>query len=304
MHRKPNRVHLLLALVAVVGCRERPSSKKVAEPVPERPVRIVRPSAPGSFVELVAKVEQSVVHLRAPEKVSGGPAAILPGGSADGLPRANRALGTGFIIDTEGHVLTNHHVLGNTTDVVVVLPDGDEHKAKIVGRDPKLDIALIKIAPLPKLRPVRFGDSDNLRRGEWVLALGNPFGAEVTASAGIISSLGHLSHEAFVQPAELNYMGFIQTDMRIDASNSGGPITNTAGEVIAIATASEELGGSVGYAVPISRAQAVVPQLKKDGVVSRSYVGMYVDRVSAADAKKAGLDAPRGALITDVVSGS
>jgi len=303
MPNTPAKVALVLVALTGLGCRERQSTSEPAPLPTQNPVRIIRPAAPGSFVELVAKLEPSIVHLRATEQVSGGPAAIIPHASAAGVSDAIRALGTGFIVDTEGYILTNHHVLGNATEVIVVLANGDEHKATIVGRDPKLDLALLKIPPLPVLKPVRFGDSDGMRRGEWVLALGNPFGTEVTASAGIISSLGHLSHEAFVEPAELNYLGFIQTDARIDATNSGGPVVNTAGEVLGIATASQELGGTVGYAVPIGRAESILPQLKSGGVVTRSYVGVYVDRVSSSDAQRLGMPQAMGALVTDVVAG-
>lgn len=304
MPKKHLRLVLLLGLlVSLLGCRERERAAPAPAFEAAKPVRIVRPSAPGSFVDLIAKVEPSVVHLRAAERVSGGPASIIPNASSDAVPAAARALGTGIIIDADGHILTNHHVLGNAADVSVILFDGSEHEAKIVGRDPKLDLALVKIPPLPALKPARLGNSDDIRRGEWILALGNPFGDEVTASAGIVSSLGHLSHEAFVQPTVLNYMGFIQTDARIDATNSGGPIVNTAGEVLGVATASQELGGTVGYAVPIGRAQSILPHLKKDGVVSRSYVGLYVDRVTREDAQKVGLPRPTGALVTDVVPG-
>ncbi len=299
----PARLRIALALVALLGCRERQGESPAQAPTVAAPVRIVRPSAPGSFVDLVAKMEPSVVHLRSSDEVAGGPAAIIPSAGASGLSAVKQALGTGFVLDSEGHIVTNHHVLGNTVEVTVVFANGEKHAAKIIGRDPKLDIAVLKIPPVPSLRPVRIGKSDLLRRGEWLLALGNPFGTEVTASAGIISSLGHLSHEAFVQPTELNYLGFIQVDARIDATNSGGPIVNTSGEVVAISTASEALGSTVGYAIPISRAAAIIPQLKKNGVVARSYVGMYVDQVTTKDAQDVGLEKPMGALITDIVPG-
>ncbi|MFH1130685.1 MAG: trypsin-like peptidase domain-containing protein, partial [Pseudomonadota bacterium] len=190
----------LLFAVLFCSCRRRiqtPSQKK--ETNRPSPIKILYPGAPGSFVKLVAKMEKSVVHIRAAEPVSGGPADWFFTADSETLSalgqRANElhcALGSGLIVDKAGYVLTNAHIIGEGREIWVQLQNGTELKAKVVGSDLRTDVGLLKLEIPPDLflQPARLGDSDQLKVGEWVLAMGNPFGLEVTASAGIVSARG------------------------------------------------------------------------------------------------------------------
>jgi serine protease Do len=181
---------------------------------------------------------------------------------------------------------------------MVRLSTGKELKAKIVGRDPKTDIALLQVEPDGvQLVPVRIGDSKKLRVGEWVLAIGNPFGLENTVTSGIISALGRHINQG-------PYDDFIQTDAAINPGNSGGPLVNTKGEVVGINTAIFSRGGGnigIGFAIPIDLASEIVPQLKEKGRVTRGWLGVMIQKVTPDIAESLGLDEPRGALVADVV---
>lgn len=293
---------LVAAVLAVVACRPRDQPKDEA-PTPEaqtqRPaaVKIVYPAAPGSFVQLVSDAQASVVHLKAEGPVTGGPDELFPG-SAPGT-----ALGTGFVLDRDGTIVTSDHLIARAPKIRAVLSDGTELEAKVIGRDAKLDIALLDVDEVPALTPVRLGASENLQIGEWVVALGNPFGVEVTASAGIVSSLGRSGRDELVQGEEgvAAYRSFLRTDVRVTARNSGGPLINMAGEVVGIATAVKGADGSAGFALPIDRAKDILPMLKKDGVVTRAWLGVYVHPVDAERARHLGMPAATGALVSDVV---
>ncbi len=214
-------------------------------------------------------------------------------------PRAQRmALGSGFIIDPSGLVVTNNHVVGDaqTNKVTVIFQDDSKHVAKILGRDPKTDLALLKIETSKPLPYVSFGDSGVEQVGDWVVAVGNPFGLGGTVSAGIVSARGRDIHSG-------PYDDFLQIDAPINRGNSGGPTFNLSGEVIGINTAIySPNGGSVGigFAIPSNLAKTVIEQLREHGKVSRGWLGVQIQEVSPAIAKNLGLPNDHGALVADV----
>ncbi len=307
INAKQGSLGLALLLLTLSACRERVTktnetrevASEVAEPTTNTgPVRIVYPAAPGSFVKLVRELSPSIVHLRSSHAVRGGPADLIPEAGD------SNALGTAFILDREGHLVTSAHLIGSAPTIHAVLANGDEYIASVVGQDSKLDLALLKIkAPAAALAPVRMGDSDLVQVGEWVLALGNPEGGEVTASAGIISALGANNRDEIIG-TRINYQSFMRTDAKIDVGNSGGPLVNTAGAVIGISSAVSTKAGDMRFVVPISRAQQVFPMLKTDGIVTRTWLGVFVHPVNAEVAKANGLERATGALVSDLVPDS
>ena len=294
----------VLAFVLIApGCRRKPDEEApepdepdepAAAVVTKNPVRIVYPAAPGSFVDLAAKIADSVVNIRATRPVAGGPGSLIPG-AVD-----KESLGSGFIISNDGHILTCDHFIARVGDVEVRLRSGETYPATIVGRDARLDVALLKIEAPPPLPVVRQGSSDDLQVGEWIVAVGNPFGPEVVVTAGVVGGLGltDFSGAAASTPTLEN---FLTTDARVTAMHAGGPVLNTAGEVVGIATVSEAGGGGIGFAVPIDRAKLILPMLKENGSVQRAWIGIYVREVD--DARRALMELPTraGALVTDVV---
>ncbi|HWP56303.1 MAG TPA: DegQ family serine endoprotease [Candidatus Acidoferrales bacterium] len=217
-----------------------------------------------------------------------------PGGPR--APFRQRSLGSGFIIDRDGSILTNNHVVENAEKILVKLADGRELEAKVVGRDPKTDLAVIKINAKADLAVATLGDSDAVEVGEWVLAIGNPFGLDNTITAGIVSAKGrHIGAGP--------YDNFIQTDASINPGNSGGPLINLRGEVVGINTAIfSRTGGNIGigFAIPINLAKELVPQLKTKGKVTRGWLGVVIQRVTPEIAESLGLDSARGALVASV----
>lgn len=209
------------------------------------------------------------------------------------------SLGSGFIINKDGYILTNNHVVENATDITVKLGDGREFKAKVVGRDPKTDIALIKIET-SNLPVIPFGDSDKLEVGEPVMAIGNPFGLNQTVTTGIVSAKGRFIGEG-------PYDNFIQTDASINRGNSGGPLINSNGEAVGINTAIfSPTGGSIGigFAIPIAMIKEVLPQLKERGQVTRGWLGVAIQPITPELGKKFSLKQANGALVSDVMEGS
>lgn len=216
-----------------------------------------------------------------------------------GMPRGDmkrKSLGSGFVIDGEGYIITNNHVIKNAESITVFFQDETEAEAKVVGRDPKTDLALIKVDVDKALPALKLGDSDALSVGDWVLAIGNPFGLKYTLTAGIVSAKGR---EIGAGP----YDDFIQTDASINPGNSGGPLINMDGEVIGINTAIIAGGTGIGFAIPINLARDLLPQLREKGRVSRGWLGVYIQRVSPDIAKSLGLDKPKGALVSEVTKG-
>jgi len=209
------------------------------------------------------------------------------------------SLGSGFIINRDGYILTNNHVVENATEISVKLSDAREFKAKVIGRDPKTDIALIKIEA-SNLPVIPFGDSEKLEVGEPVMAIGNPFGLNQTVTSGIVSAKGRFIGEG-------PYDNFIQTDASINRGNSGGPLLNINGEAVGINTAIfSPTGGSIGigFAIPIDMAKEVLPQLKDRGSVTRGWLGVSIQPITPELAKTFGLKQASGALVSDVVDGS
>ncbi|MBI2992433.1 MAG: Do family serine endopeptidase, partial [Deltaproteobacteria bacterium] len=211
-------------------------------------------------------------------------------------PYRQKSLGSGFIIDRDGSILTNNHVVENAQKIVVKLADGQEYEAKVVGRDPKTDIAVIKINAKGNLPVAGLGDSDRLEVGEWVMAIGNPFGLDNTVTSGIVSAKGR-------QIGQGPYDNFIQTDASINPGNSGGPLINLNGEVVGINTAIfSRTGGNIGigFAIPTNLVQELLPQLKGNGKVTRGYLGVAIQKVTPEIAESLGMNRARGALVADV----
>jgi len=210
-----------------------------------------------------------------------------------------RSLGSGFMIDREGFIVTNNHVVENADKIKVKLSNGKEYDADIVGRDPKTDIALVKAKDLKDVEALKFGDSDALQVGEWVVAIGSPFGLEHTVTAGIVSAKGRVIGSG-------PYDDFIQTDASINPGNSGGPLVNLKGEVVGINTAIVSRGGGnvgIGFAIPINMAQGIISQLRSSGSVTRGWLGVSIQDVTPELAEYYGLKEDRGALVGDVFEG-
>ena len=218
------------------------------------------------------------------------------GGPTPRGPQRQRSLGSGFIIDSDGSILTNNHVVENATKIVVKLSDDQEHEAKVVGRDAKTDIAIIKINAKTSLPAANLGDSDKLEVGEWVVAIGNPFGLDSTVTSGIVSAKGrHIGQGP--------YDNFIQTDASINPGNSGGPLINLRGEVIGINTAIFSRSGGnigIGFAIPINLVKELLPQLRGKGKVTRGFLGVLIQKVTPEIAESLGLDKAQGALVANV----
>ena len=274
------------------------------------------PMAPGSFSSLVKKARPSVVNISTVKTVTGGTAHPLPfrGPSGpndplrdffdrffgDQLPKdfKQKNLGSGFIIDEDGFILTNNHVVERADEITVKLADGGSFIAKVIGRDPKTDLALIRIETDHTLKPLPMGDSDKLEVGDWVVAMGNPFGLDNTVTAGIVSAkYRHIGAGP--------YENFIQTDASINPGNSGGPLLSTDGEVIGINTAIfSRTGGSIGigFAIPINMAKQILSQLKQ-GKVIRGWLGVMIQKITPDLKNKLALKDVKGALVADVTSG-
>ncbi|HEY4715555.1 MAG TPA: Do family serine endopeptidase, partial [bacterium] len=216
------------------------------------------------------------------------------------------SLGSGFIIAEDGYILTNNHVVENVDEIKVRLTDKDEYTAKIVGRDPKTDVALVKIDAKKKLPVAALGDSDSLDEGDWVIAIGNPFGLGHTVTAGIVSAKGRYG----ILPG--SYEDFIQIDAAINPGNSGGPLININGEVVGINTAIFSPQGAfgaqgnigIGFAIPINMAKVILSQLKNTGKVIRGWLGVTIQPVTPEIAESLKLHESRGALISSVMTGS
>ena len=205
-----------------------------------------------------------------------------------------KSLGSGFVIDREGYILTNNHVVEKASSIKVKLSDEKEYDAKIIGRDPKTDIALIKIDVNHELPSATFGDSDKLEVGDWVVAIGNPFGLEHTVTAGIVSAKGRVIGAG-------PYDDFIQTDASINPGNSGGPLLNLKGEVVGINTAIVSGGQGIGFAIPINVVQDLLPQLKSKGKIARGWLGVVIQKITPEIAKSFDLKETEGALVSDVM---
>jgi serine protease Do len=274
--------------------------------------------APDSFADLAEKVTPAVVNVSTTQSVDRSERRMqrfpFPEGSPfdeflkrffeqqsyRGDPAKMTALGSGFIIDPAGYVVTNNHVVGKADKIDVTLTDGRKFDAKLIGRDEKTDLALLKIESEKPLPFVSFGDSDKMRVGDWVMAVGNPFGLGGTVTAGIVSARGRDIHSG-------PYDDFLQIDAAINRGNSGGPTFGMSGEVVGVNTAIySPNGGSVGigFAIPASIAKPVIAELREHGRIDRGWLGVQIQEVTPEIASSLGLDAAKGAIVADVTPDS
>jgi len=308
-----------------------PKTRKALEPkvkvekkplmgIPKKPADVKPfPGAPRSFNELVERVSPAVVNISTSRKVKVQPfnpfknfgPRFGPGDPFDdffdkffegnpGTGRNQHSLGSGFLFRPDGHILTNNHVVQNTDEIMVTLYNEKKYKAKVVGRDSETDIAIIKIKNADKpFQYENLGDSDSIKIGEWVVAIGNPFGLSQTVTAGIVSAKGRVIGAG-------PYDNFIQTDASINPGNSGGPLFNMSGEVIGINTAIFASGQGLGFAIPINMAKKLLPQLIKHGkVMDRGWLGVMIQEITPELAKSFGLkEDQEGVLVGDVLAGS
>ena len=277
----------------------------------EAPVRMV----PQNFSALADTVSPAVVHIRVEKTVKGGgpvsgPFGGNPFGGGEQSPDffghrfgperrpdfRQPGLGSGFIIDRDGYIVTNNHVVDGADTIKVILKDETEFPAKVIGRDPVTDIALIKIEAKGNLPTVPLGNSDDLEVGEWVTAIGSPFGLQYTVTAGIVSAKGRAIGSG-------PYDDFIQTDASINPGNSGGPLINMKGEVVGINTMIIAGGQGIGFAIPIDLAKGIVTQLKTNGEVTRGWLGITIQDLKGELAEYYGLKGKTGALVASVVPG-
>ncbi len=266
---------------------------------------------PESFADLAEKLMPSVVNISTSTTVvtKSNPLPFqLPPGSpfgdmfkefGDPQERQSAALGSGFIIDEKGIVITNNHVIQDADDIIVRVNGDQEFKAKVLGADPLMDIAVLKLETNEKFIPVAFGDSDKARIGDWVIAIGNPFGLGGTVTAGIISARNRSIGLS-------RYEDFIQTDASINSGNSGGPLFDMEGNVIGINTAILGRNGSIGigFSIPSNSAQIVINQLIEFGETKRGWLGVRIQDVTKEIAEVEKLDKPRGALVASVAENS
>ncbi|MCI0635268.1 MAG: Do family serine endopeptidase, partial [Actinobacteria bacterium] len=259
------------------------------------------------FTGIAKELSPAIVNVSTTSKASGRstlPPGLEPFERFFGpLPRGpfpQRSLGSGFVVDEKGLVVTNHHVVDGADEILVKFPDGNEKKAKLLGSDPKTDLAVLRVEGVDGLHALPLGDSDTLAVGEWVLAVGNPFGLDNTVTAGIVSAKGrHLGAGP--------YDDFIQTDASINPGNSGGPLIDLRGRVVGINTAIfSQTGGNIGigFAIPANLAKDVVPQLEQHGRVTRGWLGVAIQPVTRAIADSLSLEKAEGALVAEVTEGS
>jgi serine protease Do len=296
---------LLVATGAIqVSVQVKPAAWVSAAPFwREEPGTAKLPEALALWVELAKVVKPAVVNVSTTQREQrSGPDEFFrryfgeprPGGPGN---RSRQSLGSGFIASADGHVVTNFHVVRGASEIVVRLADHSEHKGRLVGSDPKTDIALLKIDDASSLATLPFGDSDRLQVGEPVMAIGNPFGLEQTVTTGIVSA-----KERFIGAGP--YDDFIQTDASINPGNSGGPLIDARGALIGINSAIfSQSGGSVGigFAIPVNIAKDVLPQLRESGRVTRGYLGVAVVPVSPEVSRSLGVASQRGVVVAEVV---
>lgn len=276
---------------------------------------VLGPSTPTSFADLAESVKDVVVNISTTQVIKDHPMQQYMGpnspfheffgddffkkffGENQQGPMKTHALGSGFIIDENGLILTNNHVVEKADEIKIKTAGGKEYDAKVVGRDPKTDIALIKITTDDKLpKAAKLGDSDAIRVGDWVIAVGNPFGLGNTVTAGIISAKGRIIGAG-------QYDDFLQTDAAINPGNSGGPLFNMNGEVMGLNTAIVAQGQGIGFATPINMAKELLPQLKT-GKVIRGWLGIMIQDITPDLAESFGIKETKGVIVSDVVTDS
>jgi len=300
--RRADRRALAAALLLLAACRER-ADVPDGGPIDAAPIavvggpRLAQVAGRASFVDIVADAAPAVVAIRGTAPVKGGPAAMYPGAQ----DASDLALGTGFLIEHRGtYVLTNLHVAAGAPELRVVI-GGAETVATVAGRDDLLDVALLQVH-VPRAPALTLGSSADLHVGEWIVALGNPFGDEVTASVGVVSATAPRQGCPAVGVPPTVFRSFVETDARIHRGNSGGPVLDTTGKVVGIATTSGDRNGEVSFVIPIDCIEAHLDLLRDVGVVDRAFLGMMVQRVPDDLAPQ--LPEPGGAVITETVAGA
>lgn len=256
-------------------------------------------SRPATFAPVVEKARPAVVNIYTTTELPARRYLNLPGGRLIPGKRRAESLGSGFIVEADGLVLTNWHVVQKATDIEVRLFDDRRFEATVVGYDPKTDVALLRLLGAADLPALELSDSEALRVGDWVVAIGNPLGLTSTVTAGICSATGRKS---LPLGGEMMYQDFIQTDASINPGNSGGPLLDLDGRVVGINTAVHAEGQGLGFAIPINMVEEIMPRLKEGGRVERSWLGVYIDPVPDALRQQLGI-AEGGVLITRVVRG-
>jgi serine protease Do len=295
-------IFLALGVIVGVWLSRSPKSAKAGDGE-------VNSELSSAFVEIARAVEPSVVNVSTVTQPVQSPRLQndlnIPRNSIEQFQLgpsepARRGNGSGVIVDSKGYILTNFHVIAGADRIKVRLYDGSEIPGKVVGSDRETDLAVVKVEPVVELRAARFGDSEKMRVGDWVLAIGSPFGFDQTVTAGIVSARERDSNEVH---KKTTFQYFLQTDAAVNRGNSGGPLINLAGEVIGIntliATATGDYNG-ISFAIPSSEAVGVYKQLVKQGQVIRGFLGAMTDRVTPQIAKIYGLPAARGAIISNI----
>ena len=293
---------LVFVACALAGCNRSSkagadagaSPSAVVTPIPTAPLPAAPPAAaPRSFADLAAKADSAVVFVRTLQEQRG----------RTGRRRViGEGVGTAFVFDPNGLILTNNHVIEHATDIWVIFGKKREMKAKVVGRDPPTDIAVLRVDE-KNLAHLPLGDSDSTRVGDWVVAIGNPFGLSHTVSAGIVSAKSRTSKDVPGLGDGTGYYNFMQTDASINPGNSGGPLLDMAGRVVGINTAIRARANNIGFAVPINMVKELLPRLTKDGKVNRSAIRIRVSSVVPEDAERLGLSSDQGALVRFVMPG-
>ncbi len=299
---------LAVLSLPLVGCSSSCSTSSAPAPVAStssRPRAAAPPAAfaaaplggaclPLSFADLAARADASVAQVKVRqerETVSGRRRVVGEG------------LGSAFVYDSTGLILTNHHVIDGASDIRIVLSSGRELVATLVGSDPPTDIAVLRV-PATDLPALALGDSDALRVGDWVVAIGNPFGLSHTVSAGIISAKGRTGRDLEGLGDGSEYFDFIQTDASINPGNSGGPLIDLSGRVVGINTAVRAQANNIGFAIPVNMVRELVPLLMSGAKLRRSALGLRVDPVTPAEAERLKLTGPGGAVVRAVEPGS
>jgi serine protease Do len=269
----------------------------VATPTPAPPAELKM--APLSFAPIAKRADPSVVTIYTSGEEEGR--------SVFGRRRGHtqKGLGTGFIVDKEGTIITNNHVIEGADEITVLLSDEHRYNAKVTGRDPRTDIAVVKIDGAKDLTAIPLGDSDALEVGDWVVAIGNPFGLSHTVSAGIVSAKGRGGNDVRLDSS--GYYNFLQTDASINPGNSGGPLLNLKGEVVGMNTAIRGDGAQgIGFAIPINMVKQLMPTLIKDGKVTRSALGVIIRDardLSPEEHKQLKIAGEKGAVIQQIEPG-
>lgn len=255
---------------------------------------------PVSFVALAKAANPGVVNIYTTVVIRDRPSRLYPYFPFVPREKIGQSLGTGFIVDADGLVLTNNHVVEGAAQIRVRTYDDREFAASVVGTDPKTDIALLRLDKASGITALPLADSDKLEVGEWVMAIGNPLGLTSSVTAGIVSAKGRSDVPI---GGDVTYVDFIQTDASINPGNSGGPLLNLDGGVVGINTAISREGQGIGFAIPINMIKVIYPQLRKFGKVTRSWLGIYVGPVTDKIASSLGMARPVGAVIRRIVDG-